>query len=374
MESNIQQKNMIRNQMNNRKRYDNIDLLKFIAIFMVITLHVPLYFTDFIKTQNIENFIQFSFRLISEGVLIFIFVNGFLIINKPFDLKKHIKKVIKVFFIMIFWGIINVIVFSLIRNETLSINKIIKETLNLKFTHLYSGHLWFLQNLISLYILFPIIKIVHDSNKKVYNYLAITMIFFSVGINFLNSICQLICKLSNIENLSAMILNNFNKINPYINNMFLCYFIIGGIVFEKKNIFENKKNVFYAVMLGLISWIIAIAFGYTMSKLNNKTYTENFNYNQIYLIITIIGLYALSTLYINKNNNLLNRFITSVGKNTMGIYLIHCIILEILKKYINIWNASFFQRLVISFDVLIISWLISIMIMKIPKVNKILKI
>lgn len=374
MESNIQQKNMIRNEMNNKKRYDNIDLLKFIAIFMVITLHVPLYFTDFIKTQNIENFIQFSFRLISEGVLIFIFVNGFLIINKPFDLKKHIKKVIKVFFIMIFWGIINVIIFSLIRNETLSINKIIKETLNLKFTHLYSGHLWFLQNLISLYIFFPIIKIVHDSNKKVYNYLAITMIFFSVGINFLNSICQLICKLSNIENLSAMILNNFNKINPYINNMFLCYFIIGGIVFEKKNIFENKKNVFYAVMLGLISWIIAIAFGYTMSKLNNKTYTENFNYNQIYLIITIIGLYALSTLYINKNNNLLNRFITSVGKNTMGIYLIHCIILEILKKYINIWNASFFQRFVISFDVLIISWLISIMIMKIPKVNKILKI
>lgn len=374
MERNIQQKNMIRNEMNNKKRYDNIDLLKFIAIFMVITLHVPLYFTDFIKTQNIENFIQFSFRLISEGVLIFIFVNGFLIINKPFDLKKHIKKVIKVFFIMIFWGIINVIVFSLIRNETLSINKIIKETLNLKFTHLYSGHLWFLQNLISLYIFFPIIKIVHDSNKKVYNYLAITMIFFSVGINFLNSICQLICKLSNIENLSAMILNNFNKINPYINNMFLCYFIIGGIVFEKKNLFENKKNVFYAVMLGLISWIIAITFGYTMSKLNNKTYTENFNYNQIYLIITIIGLYALSTLYINKNNNLLNRFITSVGKNTMGIYLIHCIILEILKKYINIWNASFFQRFVISFDVLIISWLISIMIMKIPKVNKILKI
>lgn len=374
MESNIQQKNIIRNEMNNRKRYDHIDLLKCIAIFMVITLHVPLYFTDFIKTQNTENFIQYSFRLISEGVLIFIFVNGFLIINKPFDLKKHIKKIIKVFFIMIFWGIINVIVFSLIRNEDLSVNKIIKETLNLKFTHLYSGHLWFLQSLICLYIFFPIIKIVHDSNKKVYNYLAITVIFFSVGINFLNSICQLICKLSNIENLSAMILNNFNKINPYINNMFLCYFILGGIVFEKKNIFENKRNVFYIVMLGLLSWIIAIAFGYTMSKLNNKTYTENFNYNQIYLVVTIIGLYALSTLYINKNNNILNRFITSVGKNTMGIYLIHCILLEILKKYINIWNASFFQRLVISFDILIISWLISIIIAKIPKFNKILKI
>lgn len=92
MESNLLQKNIIDNEINNKKRYDNIDLLKFIAIFMVITLHVPLYFTDFINAKQFPNIIQYSFRLVSEGVYIFIFVNGFLLINKPFNLNKHIKK------------------------------------------------------------------------------------------------------------------------------------------------------------------------------------------------------------------------------------------------------------------------------------------
>ena len=374
MESNLLQKNTTNNEINTKKRYDNIDLLKFIAIFMVITLHVPLFFTDFINTKQFSNIIQYSFRLVSEGVLIFIFVNGFLLINKPLDLKKHIKKIIKIFFIMILWGIINVIVISIIRHENLSISKIIKETLNLNIVNSYSGPLWFLQNLICLYIFFPLLKTVHDSNQKIYNYLAITVIFFSVGINFLDIICQLVGNLCNIENLSGLILNNFNKINPYFNNMFLCYFILGGIFFENKSLFENKRNVFYAVLFGILSWILALIFGYTMSKLSNITYKNNFNYNQIFLLITIIGIYAISTLYTNKYNNLLNKFITSVGKNTMGIYLIHCILLEALKQYISIWNISFFQRLIVSFGILISSWLISIVIMKIPKLNIIIKI
>lgn len=32
------------------------------------------------------------------------------------------------------------------------------------------GHLWFLQELIKLYLIFPIIKVVKDKNDAVYNY------------------------------------------------------------------------------------------------------------------------------------------------------------------------------------------------------------
>lgn len=374
MESNLLQKNIIDNEINNKKRYDNIDLLKFIAIFMVITLHVPLYFTDFINAKQFPNIIQYSFRLVSEGVYIFIFVNGFLLINKPFNLNKHIKKIIKIFLIMLLWGIINVVVKSIIRQENLSIIKIFSEVLSLKLPHPYAGYLWFLQSLISLYIIFPLLKIVHDNNKKVYNYFAITVIIFSVGINFVDIMCQLIGKLANVDNLSFFVLNNFNKINPYVNTIFLSYFILGGLVYEKRNIFDNKKNICMAAMLGVLAWIISIIYGYVMSKLLNKTYNDGYNYNQIFFMIIVIGIYALSTLYTNKNNNLFNRFITSVGKNTMGIYLIHSILLEILKKYINVFTLHFYQRLFISFGVLLCAWMISIIIMKIPKLNNILKI
>ena len=206
MESNLLQKNIIDNEINNKKRYDNIDLLKLISIFMVISMHIPLFFSDFINTHSINCFVQFGIRLISEGVLIFIFVNGFLLINKPFNLNKHIKKIIKIFLIMLLWGIINVVVKSIIRQENLSIIKIFSEVLSLKLPHPYAGYLWFLQSLISLYIIFPLLKIVHDNNKKVYNYFAITVIIFSVGINFVDIMCQLIGKLANVDNLSFFVL------------------------------------------------------------------------------------------------------------------------------------------------------------------------
>lgn len=76
-----------------KKRYANIDLLKTIAIIMVIALHSQLFITDFIKDNKISTYIQYFIRILCEGVAIFILVNGFLLINKKqFDFKKHLLK------------------------------------------------------------------------------------------------------------------------------------------------------------------------------------------------------------------------------------------------------------------------------------------
>lgn len=357
-----------------QKRFDNIDLLKTIAIFMVVCLHIPIFSTDIINHNEISNIVQYSFRLIFEGVLIFIFINGFLLINKPFDLKKHIKKIIKIFILLLLWGTVNVIIKSFIRGEVLSLDKIIDSVLTIKLIHPYSGALWFLQNLIGLYIIFPIIKIVHDNNKKIYKYLFITVAIFSIGINLLDISTQLIATLTKQPDLVSKVLNIPNKINPYSNNMFLFYFMLGGFIFENKDWFENSKSVLISCIIGFISWIIAICFGLIISILQNETFANNYNYEQIFLVFTIIGMYGLSTLYVNKNNNIINKFITSVGRNTMGIYLIHTFIIEIINKNMYIWQFDFWIRLLIAFGVFLASWIISLIIMKIPKFNNIIKI
>ena len=80
-----------------KKRYANIDLLKTIAIIMVIALHSQLFITDFIKDNKISTYIQYFIRILCEGVAIFILVNGFLLINKKqFDFKKHLLKTLKI--------------------------------------------------------------------------------------------------------------------------------------------------------------------------------------------------------------------------------------------------------------------------------------
>lgn len=77
----------------NVKRYAYIDLIKTIAIIMVIILHSGLLKTDFIMLKSGRSMIQFAVRIISEGVPLFVMVNGFLILHKDkFELKKHLKK------------------------------------------------------------------------------------------------------------------------------------------------------------------------------------------------------------------------------------------------------------------------------------------
>lgn len=150
-----------------KKRYANIDLLKTIAIIMVIALHSQLFITDFIKDNKISTYIQYFIRILCEGVAIFILVNGFLLINKKqFDFKKHLLKTLKIFAILVIWSIILTISIQLIYKEPLKIIGIIKNIFITDINNKYTGVLWFLQNLIALYLIYPVLKIVHDNDKK----------------------------------------------------------------------------------------------------------------------------------------------------------------------------------------------------------------
>ncbi len=357
-------------------RYENIDLLKCIAIFMVILIHIPAFNTYFIEEKNNNIIIQYSLRLISEGVLIFIFVNGFLLLNKPFDYKKHIKKIFKMFCLIIFWGIVYVITKSIIRGEEISLFKIINIVLSIELNNTYVGNLWFLQSLICLYIFFPILKYIHDSNRSLYKYLCLIIIIFSVGINLFDLFLQMLGNILKIQNLSTLVLNNFNNINLFSKNlgMFGFYFILGGYVFENKHIFDEKKNVILAIVSGAVAWIMATTIGIIMSFACESTYPNNYNYYQIFMAITIVGIYALSTMYTNSRNNIYNRIVTSIGKNTMGIYLVHQIIIELVEKHISIIKTRLFQRVYIAIIVLIVSWIISLIFTKIKKINTMFKI
>lgn len=88
-----------------KKRIDNLDLIKAIGILMVISLHVPLWEPDFMSSYNASHVLQYFFRLISEGVPLFVTVNGFLLLKKDsLDIQKHLKKMLRMFGLLILWG------------------------------------------------------------------------------------------------------------------------------------------------------------------------------------------------------------------------------------------------------------------------------
>ena len=79
--------------MEQTKRMDNLDLMKALGILMVITLHVPLWKPEFMETYSAGRLLQYAFRIISEGVPVFVTINGLLLLKKKnMNLKAHAEK------------------------------------------------------------------------------------------------------------------------------------------------------------------------------------------------------------------------------------------------------------------------------------------
>lgn len=355
------------------KRYAYIDLIKTLAIIMVITLHSGLLRTDFMTLKSVKSVIQFAIRLISEGVPLFVMVNGFLLLHKDnFELKKHLKKTLRIFILLILWSIIYTVIETILMKGQLSIGGVWKNVLTTDINSKYTGILWFLQNLIMLYLIYPILKYLYDNNKQLYNYLFIIIIISTVGINFMNIIIDIIIKISNFEQLS-LLTSYITKFNILFNRQFLMFFMFGGYLYEKKDKFtENNIKIKY-IIIGLISWMLSFVYAYVMSRVNNKTYSNNFNYSSIFMIFIMTGIFAVTNFYIDKGC-LYNKIITSISKNSLGIYLIHKIIIDIMNVYLPILNTTFMLRMAKVALVLIISWCITLILNKIPKIKELVKL
>ena len=306
-------------------RYKYIDLIKLIAIMCVIVLHSINLKINFIDNNNVKQYIQFLVRILIEGVPIFVCINGFLIINKKFDLKKHLSKTLKIFIILLIWCIIDIITIKLLRNENINIKNIIENVMLTDISNTYTGTLWFLQNLIMLYLVFPVLKVLHDENKKIYNYLFIIVGIFTVGLKFVNSILIIVQDMSNIK-IAIYFSTFFSKYNPIQNGSFLFFFMLGGYIFEKKEILEIKKNRIYCVLIGIISIGLAFLLGVITSKVSKHMVSDSFNYCTIFTGPIIILMFTIFYKW-NEKDKIYNKLIMDIGKNSLGIYLVHKIVI-----------------------------------------------
>lgn len=75
------------------ERWEYLDILKCIGIIFVIIYHSTIYNYNWIASPNITHYLRyFLTTLLSTCVPLFFFTNGYLLLNKDFDLKKTHKK------------------------------------------------------------------------------------------------------------------------------------------------------------------------------------------------------------------------------------------------------------------------------------------
>lgn len=65
-----------------QKRYDNIDMIEFLGMLFVLVYHSRTVEFNILKNPNVWTYVNYLIRpILSTGVPLFLFANGFLLIN-----------------------------------------------------------------------------------------------------------------------------------------------------------------------------------------------------------------------------------------------------------------------------------------------------
>ena len=154
----------------------------------------------------------------------------------------------------------------------------------------------------------------------------------------------------------------------------LIMFFSGCIIplsFLLDNIEKISKHKTKIYILSILSIIVVFLYGVIYSNIIGKFYSSNFNYNTIFFMISLLGLFVATMNYKGKNK-IIKNIINYIGKNSLGIYFIHIIVSKALAPLVSFTSIGL--TLLYGLFVLAISTVITYIISKIPVIKKLIKI
>lgn len=348
-------------------RFPNADLVRVLAMLMVILLHTILNFTvrpDFFATK-----IYFLFAPIvavaKTCVLLFFMLSGYLVIAKQRSVKDNFSKTVqKILLPLTFFSLVNIAYdwtkFTYNGNN-------FGDFMSIQFQKLLnfpSSSLWFLVILFFLYLLNPVWQLIfkQTQSKNIARFVTFLALVFSL----------LTTTLSFLANRKDLFFNNFTAWTGFV-----FFYLYGALVKNKWIKFNDQK--LNLLIMG-IGGFLTIAGDYLTMWQNTHSIDFIFNdYTSNYLSVPVVMLaIALFNILLSLD---LSQIKTSVlawlADLSFGIYLLHTYVISFFtdiigfdfnKLQINVYLYNLFNiSLVFSF-----SLLLTIIIKKIPKVRNLI--
>ena len=259
-----------------------IDVLKLISVFFVIYYHAFMVDID-ILSMRLGAFINYALHAVfSICVPMFFLVNGFLLLRKPLDIKKHTTRMFKLVLCVVFWNAICALL-NLLMDHNFNVRDYARKLLS-------ADYMWFLQALFIVYVFSPMIKHVFDNAKSLfYWFFAVTAILtfgnetiaivvnyaeYALGVNYLD--------------FSYNFFGDFNAFKG-VYGYPIVYFMMGGIIQEIR-----KPPCHILIAGGLISWFFLALYGCMMTFSNNELYDIVFmGYDKIFTFALTVFVFCL---------------------------------------------------------------------------------
>lgn len=320
------------------KRVLGYDISKAVAMFLVVLLHSSFY-VGTIPNNLLTRALMTSTVI---GVPLFITTNGAILLNKPLDIRKHCKKIVRILFILYSWRAIHILVYRALGAPAVNVKSAIKMIMgDTNYQGYPMGHFWFLEALVAIYIVFPLIKTIFDTNNQRPLILALGAIgVLTFGLDSLRALLEACLGTTGTQISSALgFLAKMNIFGPY--GYLLIYFVAGGLLgkhYQAKGSRLETRNIFTCLMILSISLVCTVSLHEAQFIRGIAgPYTTTYGYWLITTLTTTLSIFYLAVVLGNTVKDTRVASITKfLGSKTLGVYLMHMFGLIALSKIISL--------------------------------------
>lgn len=344
--------------MKSSKRLLYIDVIKILAILLVIFLHCSASFIYDVKVNSFDfgvlNFFDSMSRI---GVPLFFMVSGAYFLNNKNDvtIKSIFKKnIFKILLVLIISSFTIELTKYLITLDNITLKMFIKNIA------LGDRVLWFFYTLIGLYVITPLLREITKSKEKTQYFIFLYFMFIVLF--------KYILLFYDGKTLSDL----YNQLSITIFNGYVGYYVLGYYL-SSYNLSLFKKRILY--ILSFLGFLLTFILTEYYSIKTGKLVGDFYEYNSLNVFLYSVGVFIfIKSICKGKTHN--NKFIKQLSNLTIAVYPIHRMFMLIIEKYFGFRiTDSFIYMVLLYFIVLailsyVISYIISLIVKKLNK-NKI---
>lgn len=341
-----------------KERDFSLDCIRLIAILGVVAIHVSNYYCRNIFDYNSSGYLWALFyNTISRiSVPLFFMISGALMLNRDVPVKKLRNRILHFVMILVVWTIIYWFTDYFMMGYRFTRD----EYFNIIFEPL-KAPLWFMYAIIGLYLALPFTRIlIKNMSEKLENYFMIMWFIFFGGMQVLIPV---------LSHFGITVALKY-PIPIIQGTYYLGYFMIGAILYKRVRNHSLKISRAFLYILPVVCLAIVFGMSWWWSIDHNKFYSRFLIYSSALMMTASISIYVL-LLDFKARSAFSKRLLGTLSPLLFGVYLIHCIFLNLAMKFMDILGCfSLWMVPVLTIAIFVVSALVVWVLEKIPGIRQ----